>query len=69
MSLHFLLKAEARSLSVVQVLAMSDEEALALVPPAALGRRGASGLPALRHGAPALLPPDPQDLALCGLPG
>ncbi|QKS28113.1 MAG: IS1595 family transposase [Candidatus Accumulibacter similis] len=30
MSLHFLLKAEARSLSVVQVLAMSDDEALAL---------------------------------------
>jgi len=30
MGLHFLLKAEARSLSVVQVLAMGDDEALAL---------------------------------------
>jgi hypothetical protein len=30
MSLHFLLKAEARSLSVVQVLAMSDDDALTL---------------------------------------
>lgn len=31
--------------------------------------RFCGGLPALRHGVPALLPPDPQDLALCGLPG
>ena len=30
MSLHFLLKAEARTLSVVQVLAMSDDDAFAL---------------------------------------
>ena len=30
MSLHFLLKAEARTLSVVQVLAMGDDDALAL---------------------------------------
>ena len=30
MSLHFLLKAEARTLSVVQVLAMSDDDAFTL---------------------------------------
>ena len=30
MSLHFLLKAEARALSMVQVLAMSDDDAFAL---------------------------------------
>ena len=30
MSLHFLLKAKARTLSVVQVLAMSDDDAFAL---------------------------------------
>jgi hypothetical protein len=38
MSVHFLLKAEARTLSVVQVLAMSDDDAFS-GPPPALGRR------------------------------
>lgn len=37
MSLHFLLKAEARTLSVVQVLGMNDDDALP-VPSSALGQ-------------------------------
>jgi hypothetical protein len=57
MSLHFLLQAKARTLSVVQVLAMSDD-AFTLFR-RALGRRGESGLPAPMF--------RPQDLALCGL--